>query len=89
MYFLHIYEFGNIETCQSHFKKEEGRRENSGWFEPNGGTLYAYMENHSIATCTTIIYILIKILKRLIIITKNLKNNKTKANFTYTYQKYR
>jgi hypothetical protein len=44
----------NIETCQSHFKKGRGVRDegiNAG-NEPNQGTIYAYLEN----PCVTIIY---------------------------------
>jgi hypothetical protein len=34
----------NTETCPSHFKKGEGKREDNGGDEPNWDSLYTYME---------------------------------------------
>jgi hypothetical protein len=34
----------NIETCQSHIQKGEGKRDNNEGDEPNWGALYTYMK---------------------------------------------
>jgi hypothetical protein len=50
---IHVW-IWNTETCQSHFKKGEGKRENNGMDKLNQGTLCACMELSQWNSCTTI-----------------------------------
>jgi hypothetical protein len=44
MCILHIYEYGTMKPDEVNLRRGTGNRKNKGGDEPNGGTLYPYME---------------------------------------------